>query len=93
MGEPRQPFVRVQRVGQMTDRGFNATEVLVLDWDHQWWMGTWEWQKIEVRRNLLLHPIGGSDSVSESTNAGGAATETSWSNPVGETVSTGEPEA
>jgi hypothetical protein len=46
-------------------RGFVAYEVNVLDWDDEWWMWTWEWRKLNVRRNLLLQPSEGSARVSE----------------------------
>ncbi len=63
MNEPRRPFLRVQRFGQMTSRGFSAIEVWVLDWDHEWWMWTWCWERLKVRRNLLLTSIEGLASL------------------------------
>lgn len=63
---PRPPFLNVQRIGRMTGQGLQgSTETYVLDWDGYWWMWTWRWDRVNVRRNLLLQPIPEPASVSE----------------------------
>ena len=48
--EPRRPLLAVQRIGRMTPQGLRGdTETYVLDWDHEWWMWTWRWDKLKVR--------------------------------------------
>jgi len=53
----------MQQVGHKVPGGFAMYEINVLDFDNQWWRRTDRWERIKVRRNLLLQPIPESASL------------------------------